>query len=65
MAGALFSDAVISFFVNTAAAEQSLTSFTRKFSTGVGQLKSLVAGFVEIGESFEDAVRIQFVNPTG
>ena len=46
MAGALFSDAVISFFVNTAAAEQSLTSFTRKFSTGVGQLKSLVAGFV-------------------
>lgn len=46
MAGTLFSKAVISFDVNTAAALQQLDNFKQRFSSGIGQLKGLIAGFV-------------------
>lgn len=46
MAGTLFSKAMIEFGLNTQNALQQLTSFQQRFANGIGQMKSLLVGFV-------------------
>ena len=46
MAGKLFSNAVINFTINTQNALQQLTGFQQKFSNGMNQMRSLLAGFI-------------------
>ena len=46
MAGKLFSNAVINFTINTQNALQQLTGFQQKFAAGMGQMKTLLAGFI-------------------
>ena len=46
MAGTLFSKAMIEFVLNTQNALQQLTSFQQRFANGIGQMKSLLVGFV-------------------
>lgn len=46
MAGTLFSKAMIEFGVNTQGALQQLNGFQQKFANGIGQMKSLLVGFI-------------------
>lgn len=46
MAGTLFSKAMIEFGLNTQNALQQLNSFQQRFANGIGQMKSLLVGFV-------------------
>ncbi len=46
MAGTLFSKAMIEFGINTQNALQQLNGFQQKFANGIGQMKSLLLGFV-------------------
>ena len=46
MAGSLFSNAIINFTVNTQNALSQITGFQQKFQNSVGQMKTLIAGFV-------------------
>lgn len=45
-AGTVFSNAIINFVANTQGALQQITGFQQKFSSAIGQMKALVAGFV-------------------
>ena len=46
MAGTLFSDAVIQFFVNTQQAESTLDAFSRKFDQGISRMRNMVLGLL-------------------
>lgn len=46
MAGTLFSKAMVEFVINTQNALQQLNGFQQKFSNGIGQMKSLLVGFI-------------------
>ena len=48
MAGTLFSDAVIQFFVNTRQAESALDSFSNKFDQGISRMRNMVVGFLGV-----------------
>ena len=48
MAGTLFSDAVIQFFVNTKQAESTLDAFSRKFDQGISRMRNMVLGFIGV-----------------
>ena len=48
MAGTLFSDAVIQFFVNTKQAETTLDAFSRKFDQGISRMRNMVLGFIGV-----------------
>lgn len=48
MAGTLFSDAVIQFFVNTKQAENTLDAFSRKFDQGISRMRNMVLGFIGV-----------------
>lgn len=45
-AGTVFSNAIINFVANTQGALQQITGFQQKFSSAIGQMKTLVAGFI-------------------
>jgi len=46
MAGSLFSNAVISFFINTGQAQSQLESFQNAFNSGISRMRNLVLGFI-------------------
>lgn len=46
MAGSLISNAVINFAVNTQIALQQITGFQSKFSSAIGQMRGVLAGFI-------------------
>lgn len=48
MAGTLFSDAVIQFFVNTKQAESALDGFANKFDQGISRMRNMVIGFLGV-----------------
>lgn len=46
MAGSLFSNAVISFFINTQQAQSQLDSFQNAFNSGISRMRNMVIGFI-------------------
>ncbi len=46
MAGSLFSNAVISFFINTQQAKSQLNSFQQAFNGGISRMRNMVLGFI-------------------